>query len=221
MTQLRGFAVLLALLALFGTACEKDQFKGAEAEVGKEKINPDLPAIPKFDLPPPNPEGPTVRELRVKGRKYFDQEITVKGYVTWIYDCATAIRTPEMSDEQIKKIISEEPERCSRPKFRLGDRVDAPEEQTLKVVEVPRYPTATEKKNLDKLELEDPTIWRPVPPLKVGDEVVVKGDWKQRAPRGDSDMDGLLVYKSLVNSTQNGWSTDARLAELEAKKPTK
>ena len=217
MTMLRGFAIAAALLSL--ASCEKDQFKGAEAEVGKEKINPDMPPIPKFDLPPPNADGShTAKELRVKGRKYFEQEVTVKGYVTWIYDCATAVRGPDETDDQVKKRIDEDPTICSKPKFRLGDAPDSNEEQTIKVVEVPRYPTKIEQKNIDKCELTDPTIWRPVPPLHVGDQVVVVGDWKQRAPHGDSDMDGLLVYKSLTNSaTTPPWSTEAALAAAPAR----
>jgi hypothetical protein len=215
---MRKRALLIAALgSLALAACEKDQFKGAEAEVGREKIKPDLPAVPAFDIPPVNPDGShSVKEMRVKGRKLLDQEVQVKGYVTWIYDCATAIRTPEMSDEDVKKIITEDPTRCSRPKFTIGDAADAGEDRSVKVVEVPRFPTEQERKVL-KDEIKDPTIWRPVPPLKVGDEVIVTGDWKQRAPHGDADMDSLLVYKKLTNVTQNGWNTDAALAELEKK----
>lgn len=206
-----------SLLAALAGACGEDQFKGAEAEVGREKIKPDLPAVPAFDLPPVAEGGQhSVKELRVKGRKFLDQEITVKGYVTWIYDCATAIRTPEMSDEDVKKIIEEDPMRCSRPKFRIADSPDAGEDRSIKVVEVPRYPTAQERK-VYKEEVKNPEIWRPVPPLKVGDEVVVTGEWKQRAPHGDSDMEGLLVYKSLQNVTQQ-WDTQTALAGLEKKR---
>jgi hypothetical protein len=216
MRMIRGFAAALALVTFAG--CEKDQFKGAEAEVGKEKINPDMPAVPKFDLPPPNSDGShTVKELRVKGRKYFAQEVTVKGYVTWIYDCATAIRTADMTDETVKKIIEEDPTRCAKPQIRIGDSPDTAEEMTIKIVELPRYPTKLEKERIDEKELKDPTIWRPVPPLKIGDELIITGDWKQRAPHGDSDMDGLLVYKTLNNVTQN-WTTDAALAALATKK---
>jgi len=198
--------------------CEKDQFKGAEAEVGREKIKPDLPAVPAFDIPPVNPDGShSVKEMRVKGRKFLDQEVQVKGYITWIYDCATAIRTPEMSDADVKKIITEDPTRCSRPKFLIGDAADASQDRSVKVVEVPRLPTDQEKKVL-KDEIKDPNIWRPVPPLAVGDEVIITGDWKQRAPHGDSDMDGLLVYKKMTNVTQAGWTTDAALAGLDKKK---
>lgn len=219
MTML-GRGSLLALLCvvpLATTGCKKDQFKGAEAEVGREKIKPDLPAVPSFELPPVNADGShAVKELRVKGRKFLDQEVVVKGYVVWIYDCATAIRTPEMTDEELKKILVEDPMRCSRPKFRIADSADAGEDRSIKVVEVPRYPTELERKIL-KDEIKDPTIWRPVPPLKIGDEVIVTGDWKQRAPHGDSDMDGLLVYKTLQNVTQQ-WSTETALAGLEKKK---
>lgn len=208
---------VLWVVPLAATGCKKDQFKGAEAEVGREKIKPDLPAVPSFEIPPVNPDGShAVKELRVKGRKFLDQEVTVKGYVTWIYDCATAIRTPEMSDEDVKKILEEDPMRCSRPKFRIADSAEAADDRTIKVVEVPRNPTALERKIL-KDEIKDPTIWRPVPPLKIGDEVIVTGDWKQRAPHGDSDMDGLLVYKTLQNVTQ-GWSTETALAGLEKKR---
>ena len=107
-------------------------------EVGREKIKPDLPAVPAFDIPPVNPDGShSVKEMRVKGRKLLDQEVQVKGYVTWIYDCATAIRTPEMSDEDVKKIITEDPTRCSRPKFTIGDSADP--QQRAKIVSILTY----------------------------------------------------------------------------------
>ena len=209
-------AGVLALTSMSLGGCKKDQFKGAEAEVGKEKIDPDMPATPAFDLPPPNADGShTVKELRVQGRKYFGQEITVKGYVTWIYDCATELRGDGLGDADVKKVLEESPERCKRPQFRIGDTADAGEDRTIKVVEVPRAPTKQEAKVL-KDEIKDPTIWRPVPPLKLGDEVVVKGDFTQKAPHGDSNMDGLLVYKTLQNVT-TPWSTDEALAKLQKK----
>lgn len=209
-------AFALSALAVTSTGCENDQFKGAEAEVGREKIKPDLPAVPSFKLPSSTDGNPSVKELRVKGRKFLDKEVSVKGYVTWIYDCRTAIRTPEMTDEDIEKILEEDPMRCSRPKFMIADSADTGQERSIKIVEVPRSPTERERKIL-KDEVKDPTIWRPVPPLAVGDEVIVTGDWKQRAPHGDADMDGLVVYKTMQNVTQ-GWSTETALAELDKKK---
>jgi hypothetical protein len=219
MTMLvRGATVLLSATLFVGaTACDKDQFKGAKAEVGREKVSVTLPAPPKFDLPPVGADGShSVKEMRVKGRKYLDTEVTVKGVVTWIYDCATAIRTADDTDESVKKKIEEDPTQCRRPQFAIADAAGATLDRSVKVVEVPRYPTALEKKIL-KEEIKDVTLWPPVPPLAVGDEVIVTGDWKQRAPHGDASADGLLVYKKLNNVTQS-WTTDTALAELETKK---
>ncbi|MCA9673978.1 MAG: hypothetical protein H6709_18755 [Kofleriaceae bacterium] len=206
-------AILLAAGVLLAGGCEKDQFKGAQAEVGRDKITPQLPPVPKFDLPPVGADGShSVKEMRVKGRRFLDSEVTVKGVVTWIYDCATAVRTAEDTDDSVKKRITEDPTICRKPLFAIADSAGTPLDRSIKVVEVPRYPTDLEKKVL-KDEVKDPTLWPPVPLLAVGDEVVVKGDWKQRSPHGEADSDGLLVYKSLENTTQQ-WSTEAALAAL-------
>jgi hypothetical protein len=214
--RVTGGVLALALAASLA-ACGDDQFKGAQAEVGREKIKPTLPAVPSFEIPPANPDGShTVKEMRIKGRKFLEQEIKIKGYVTWIYDCPTALRSRGISEEEVQRILKEDPMQCSRPKFRLGDTADAGEDRTVKVVEVPRFPTEQERK-VFKEEIKDPTIWRPVPQIKVGDEVVVTGAWKVSSGRGDSDMAGLLVYGSLENLT-TPWSTATVLAELEKKK---
>ncbi len=206
----------VVLLASLG-ACEKDQFKGAEAEVGRDKVKPDLPPVPNFTLPDTNPDGSMpVKILRVNGRKYFNKDVTVKGHVTWIYDCFTTLRNndeyKDRTDEQIRKYIGEEPDRyCRKPLFRLGATPTDPDDQTIKIVSVPRYPTATEKKLLPKEELANKEIWRPVPPLAVGDEVVITGTWVQRAPTGgESDMMGLLVYGTMQNVTKT-WDTATAL----------
>ncbi len=214
-TVLLSATLLLGALAMPG--CKKDQFKGAQAEVGREKVSVTLPAVPKFDLPPVGADGShSIKEMRVKGRKYLDSEVTVKGVVTWIYDCATAIRTADDTDDSVKKRIEEDPTQCRRPQFALADAAGTPLDRSIKIVEVPRVPTALEKKLL-KDEVKDVTLWPPVPPLALGDEVVVTGDWKQRAPHGDASADGILVYKSLSNTTQT-WSTETALAALETKK---
>lgn len=198
-------------------ACEKDKFKGAEAEVGRDKVKPDLPPVPTFALPDINADGSMpVKILRVNGRKFFEKEVTVKGHVTWIYDCFTSVRAnsefADRTDEQIRKYIEEEPDRyCRKPLFRLGAEGTDPDDQTIKVVNVPRYPTATEKKLLPKEELANKELWRPVPPLALGDEVIVTGTWVQRAPTGgESDMMGLLVYGTMTNVTKT-WDTATAL----------
>src|SRR5438067_2586375 len=108
---------ILCVLATSGlgllASCEKDQFTGAEAEVGKEKINPDMPKIPSFDIPPAEGDEHSVRETNVRNRKYFAQQVNVKGVVTWIYDCMTDpdVHTPDLTDDELKKIIDEPPHR--------------------------------------------------------------------------------------------------------------
>ena len=58
--------------------------------------------MPAFDLPAANSDGShSVKEMRVKGKKLLDSEITVKGVVTWAYDCPTAVRQPGMSDKDV------------------------------------------------------------------------------------------------------------------------
>ena len=77
---------------------------------------------------------------------------------------------------------------------------DTPVERAAWVVEVPRAPTALEKKNLPKEEI---AAWPAVPPYKVGDQVLATGTWATTSAHGESNTDGLLVYKSMKNVTQN------------------
>jgi len=190
-----------ALTSLLGVGCDSGGLKGAEAEVKPHNVKLDLPAVPAFDLPPAAADGShSVKEMRVKGKKFLDSDATIKGFVTWVYDCATAIRTPEMSDADVQKLIEEDPTKCRRPLFRMGDTASTPEDQTIMVVEVPRPPRAYEKKGKTKAEL---AAWPQVPPYKVGDEVVVTGTWTQSSPHGEKQTGGLLVYKTLNNTTEN------------------
>src|SRR5690242_2408703 len=143
MTQVFGVrtissAWLVASLISFA-ACDKDKLKGPEAEVKKSDIKVDLPAVPDFALPPaPADGGHTVKELRVKGKKLLDTDITVHGFITWAYDCATAVRKPDESDKDVQKRIDEDPTLCERPKFYIGDGKDTPPEKSLWIVDVPR-----------------------------------------------------------------------------------
>ena len=114
-----GIAMGLAL-ALF-SGCTKDKLEGAKAEVEETSIKLDLPPVPEFAMPAANPDGThSVAEMRLKGNKFLDTEVTVKGHVVWIYDCATALRTPEMTDKELARILEDEPERCSRARLTAG-----------------------------------------------------------------------------------------------------
>ena len=203
---------ILAPLAITGalfaplSACGKDQLKGPDAEVKPHNVKLDLPAVPSFEMPAANADGThSVKELRVKGKKMLNTELAVKGYVTWVYDCPTALRQPGWTDKQVADLIEENPDKCERPKFYLGDAPDTPPERSLWVVDVPRAPNTLEKKRLSRDELK---FWPAVPPYKTGDEVLVTGEFRLSSPHSERNTDGLLVYKSLNNVTQ-GWEAPA------------
>ena len=199
-----GAALIASTLVFTAGGCNNNQLEGAKAEVQQGAIKVTVPAVPAFEVPKPNADGShTIKELRVQGQKYLKQEISVSGFVVWAYDCATAIRQPSEDDAAVKKRIEEDPTLCRRPAFYLGDTADTPVERAAWIVEVPRLPTAAEKKNLPKEAIE---AWPAVPPYKVGDQVVVTGTWTTSSPHGESNTDGLLVYKQMKNVTQN-WET--------------
>ena len=186
---------LLTIVAAGAVACTTDDLQGAEAEVQDTDITLDMPAVPTFDMPSPNPDGThPVREMRLKGNEFLDTEVRVKGYIVWDYDCATAIRTPDMSDRDVQQLLREHPERCERPNFYLGDSPDTPPEQGVWVVEVPRPPRPDERRALPPQELRD---WPEVPEYEIGDHVIVTGDWALRSPAGATRSEGLLVYESI------------------------
>ena len=207
---------LVPALALLGTAaCESDKLKGPAAEVKKSDVKVNLPPVPAFDLPPPNPDGSkSVKELRVKGKKLLDSDVTVKGVVTWVYDCKTALRQPGMSDKDVEKLMYEDQTKCERPKFYIGDKADTPAEKSMWVVDVPRPFSKIELERLkpaaQKDELANPSNRRcdikkkdDCPVYEVGDEVIVTGKWTLASPHGDRNSDGLLVYKKMKNVTKN------------------
>ncbi|MBP6629169.1 MAG: hypothetical protein KBG28_09940 [Kofleriaceae bacterium] len=201
-------------MSVAAPGCEKDQLKGPAAEVKAHNIKLDLPAVPSFDLPKPNADGShAVKEMRVRGKKYLNTEVTIKGYVTWAYDCMTAIRKEAMTDAEVAKLIEDDPTLCERPKFYIGDSPDTPIEKSVWVVDVPRAPNKQEIKNLPKEEIK---AWPVPPPYKVGDEMIITGQWMQSSPHSERNSDGLLVYKSLTNVTQGNWVTPPPAADPAA-----
>ncbi len=199
---LGGLVILPAVLG----ACKGDQLKGAQAEVKPHTIKVTMPSVPSFDVPKPNADDShSVKEMRVQGHRYLKKDVALKGYVVWAYDCVTAIRQPDEADDAVKKRIEENPTLCRRPAFYIGDAPDTPVERAAWVVEVPRPYTKIEKERLPKEEIE---AWPAVPPYKVGDEVLVKGQWQNSSPHGESNTDGLLVYTQMKNVTQ-AWESPA------------
>lgn len=208
-------AGLIASLFAFA-ACDKDKLKGPEAEVKKSDIKVDLPAVPDFALPPAPADGShTIKELRVKGKKLLDTDITVHGFITWAYDCPTAVRKPEETDKDVQKRIDDDPTLCERPKFYIGDDKATPAEKSLWIVDVPRPYNKLEMERMKKPERNLPDRCEPgekdpkkniCPPYAVGDEVEITGTFKTSSPHSERNSDGLLVYKKMKNVTQN-WET--------------
>lgn len=198
-------------------ACEEGGLSGAKSEVKETTIKLDLPPVPQFDMPSAHPDGThSVREMRLKGRKLFQTELKIKGFVTWIYDCAEEMREPGMTDKQLQKMLEEAPDKCNRPHFFLGDTADTPSEKSIWVVEVPRELRKDERRTLTREELRNLPA---VPKFSLGEEVIVTGTWDQTSPKGFFNSDGLLTYKSMENLSQGTVSPGGQPAEVEGGAP--
>ncbi len=196
----------LVILATFlcSAGCDKAEFTGAKAEVKKTDVKLDLPAVPQFDVPTSSGSVHSVKEMRLTGNKLLDTKLQVKGYITWIYDCAVAGGVdgeilPGEPIEKKRKYIAEHPEACFLTHFFLGDSPDTPPYQSIWVVDVPRELRKDELKHLSK---EEKAALQPPPVYALGDEVIVTGEWKLRSPQNFANSEGLLVYESMQNLTQ-------------------
>lgn len=204
----RGVVTCGLLLSLSSTAGagsadhEPDDLAGPPPEIfaAAATTRLELPALPSFELPASEPGFVGPRELRLRGRRYLGTQVQVKGYVTWIYDCVAALsaKTPRAKRAVIQRSIDDDPTQCERPKLTLGDAKATPRRESISVVEVPRPPTKLERRRLPPAEL---AAWPAVPKIAVGDYVVVTGQWTTKAPRGDADPAGLLVYRGLTAAT--------------------
>ena len=216
MPHRHGLCTVLASISVLGIAsvgCGEDKLKGPDAEVRRTPSDWKAPEVPAFDLPPPNADGShAVKELRVKGQKLLESEITVKGFVTWVYDCVSAVRQPGEDDKAVRTRIDEDPTLCDRAKFYLGDSKDTAVEKSAWIVDVPRPYNKKELENLKKKDRTAPDRCEPsekdpkktvCPPYAVGDQVEVTGKWALGSPHSERNTDGLLVYKKMKNVTQN------------------
>lgn len=155
-----------------------------------------LPPVPRFALPSTANGQHDVRELHVRGRALLDRELTVRGYITWIYDCVKGLRRRGVPREVTRRLVDDHPELCERPKFYLGARPDAPPDLALPVVDVPRPPNQREILALTVAQL---ALRPPAPSLAIGDHVAVTGTFAQQSPHGEQSTEGLLVYRGLVH----------------------
>ena len=184
----------LAILLVTGTAAAAPDPAPAPEEVqGAAKVT--LPSLPAFELPPVVGGVHGARELRVNGKPLLGQDLKVAGYVTWIYDCATAVQRAGETRAQAQVRVDADPTLCQRPRFYVAEGKEVPVESGLWVVEVPRAPNKLERERLPKDQLAK---WPAAPKLAVGDYVVVSGKFTQTAPHGDRNSDGLVVFASVA-----------------------
>ena len=165
-----------------GHPLEPDDLPGPPLEIVPAAARLDLPEVPGFTLPAPEPGFHAPRELRVHGAPLLGTAIQVKGYVTAIYDCATELAgaNPRATRAQIAQAIDQDPTLCERPMIFLGDTPGTSRDASIWVVEVP-------------------PPRKPAPRLAVGDFVVVTGTWAQKAPHAEYNPGGLLVYQALAH----------------------
>lgn len=215
----RAIAILGVLVVFDGTGYADDPLvdpkPSAPPEVHKNTVKIDLPAVPAFDVPPPSANGMhSVRALRLRGKPLLGTDVTVKGVITWVYDCVTANRRPGQSNKDVQKLIDADPTICERRKFYVGDSATTAHERSAWVVDVPRPYNKLEVTRLKKADRNDPLRCEPddkppktvCPPTKVGDEVEITATWALASPHSERNSEGLLVYKWMKNVTQR-WQT--------------
>jgi tetratricopeptide (TPR) repeat protein len=202
--EVLSIGLLAISTAAFADAkLQPDDLPGPPPEAVKNPAKVDPPAVPAFELPAVEPGFHSPRELRVRGKRLLGTEIKVKGYITWIYDCATEVGSanPKATRAQIRTAIDKDPTLCERPKFYLGDAKDTPREAAIWVVDVPRSPNKLERQRLPKDQLK---AWPAVPKLALGDHVAVTATWALESPHAEHNSDGLLVFKAVEPSPPAG-----------------
>jgi tetratricopeptide (TPR) repeat protein len=165
------------------------------SDVGGPSAPLAVPPVPSFALPAGDPGVRTPRELRARGQyDWLGTEITVRGYVTWKYDCVKHVARPGEAPAQTQKRIDGDPTQCERPKLYLGEAKDTPIDRSIWVVDVPRPPMKLERQRLPAAELAS---WPAVPKVAPGDYVAITGTWALQSPHNEGNSDGLLVFKAL------------------------
>jgi hypothetical protein len=176
---------LLTLISTAGAAradkLERDDLAGPPLEVASDPMKVTPPDVPSFEVPAAEAGVHGPRELRVHGRGLLSSQVKVRGYVTAIYDCASAlaVANPKATRAQITASIAKNPALCEPAKFYLGDRKDTAREASLWVADVPA---------LGKGKL---------PKLAVGDYVIVTGTWDTQSAHDEHNPEGLLRFASV------------------------
>lgn len=172
----------------------------------------ELPAVPAFEVAAAPAGMHGVGELLVAGTPLLGTTVKVAGYVTWIYECAVAVRRGKESRAQTQKRIDRDPTLCERAKFYLADTKDTAREKSLWVVDPPRPYYKLEIERIPKADRTpeaypgrcepDPKRTGPLCfPLAVGEYVTIEGTFAVESPHAERNSDGLLVFGSIAPAT--------------------
>jgi tetratricopeptide (TPR) repeat protein len=178
---------------------EPDDLAGPKPEVVAAAAL-ELPSLPSFELPATELGFVSARELRVRGRRHLEQPVKLKGYVTWIYDCAASLaaKNPKAKKAAIQKAVAADPSLCDEPRLAIGDGRGHSRDESVLVVDVPRPPRKASRPRRGK---EAPATSPAAPTVAVGDYVSLAAQWtaKWRGKRGAEERapEGVLVYGAL------------------------
>jgi hypothetical protein len=177
----------------------------------------ELPPTPRFALPRADDGFVALRTLRVRHDAFLGRQVRVEAYVTWIYDCVADVMTRKRLERAAAvRAIDGAPSLCRRPTFYLGETPGETGPRGTWVIDVPRPPNAFERKVLSREELEK---WPPVPVVQLGDRVFVRGEFAVRGPHGDTNSDGLLIYRDVQHVPSSTPSTIGEATEAPPHPP--
>ncbi len=174
---------------IFVSACGKPTIPSADLtdDLPSGQGSAKLPTIPSFEITG------DVKRYRVQGSKYAGTQVTIKGYVTWVYDCVSEQKQPGESDDVVRKRIAAQPELCKKAHFYIGDSASTPPDQSLWVLGV-ASPLRPDQKNIMDPEAIA-THNAKIVPYKLGDQVEVLGNFEKKK----ENLYGLLRFESMRN----------------------
>jgi hypothetical protein len=174
-------------LTLGWSACEKKQ---KVEELPNVKL--DLPDPPAFtEAPAHTADGAlSVTELRRHGKKYDKKEVTVHGFINWVYRCPKEIwecRSQPAKGDKPAKLCDP----CEKAHYYVAETAQDPQEKAIWVVDYPRELRDWEKQDLDPKAPKYVAIFP-----NENQEVSVTGTFGYESDSGFRNSRGLVVWKS-------------------------
>jgi tetratricopeptide (TPR) repeat protein len=168
---------------------ERDDLPGPQLELATSPGMLALPAIPALELAIGEPGVHAPRALRVAEPGRLAGELAVRGYVTWVYDCATELAraNPAMSHAQLAEAIDVDPSLCEPAMFTLGDARTTPRDTSVWIVDAAALPGASPRRRGSAAT------------VAVGDRVTVTGTWAFAAR---ADGDASLIAQAIERAAE-------------------